>query len=166
MSSSTSFRSNILWRAVLLAWLTSGAVFLAANIALTWGLFGMTPGLTVRYIASLVMGDAVLTGAQPATVFVVGVGVHALLSLAFTLLIVVVVHRWGLLVGLAGGAILGLSIYALNLYALTVWFPWFFAINSPAMLVSHVLFGLVAGGVYELFDRYDQPLIAQEASRV
>lgn len=166
MSSSTSFRSNILWRAVLLAWLTSGAVFLAANMALTWALFGMTPGLTVRYIASLVMGDGVLTGAQPATVFVVGVGIHALLSLAFTLLIVVVVHRWGLLVGLAGGAVLGLAIYLINLYALTVWFPWFFAINSPAMLVSHVLFGLVAGGVYELFDRYDQPFIAREANHV
>jgi hypothetical protein len=70
-------------------------------------------------------------------------------------LIAVVIHRWGLLVGIIGGGIMGIAIYLLNLYFFTVLFEWFFAINSSVLLLSHILFGATAGGVYELFDQYD-----------
>jgi hypothetical protein len=44
---------------------------------------------------------------------------------------------------------------------MTLFFEWFFAINSVVLLLSHVLFGAVAGGVYELFDHYDLPLVEE-----
>jgi hypothetical protein len=43
-----------------------------------------------------------------------------------------------------------------------LFFEWFFAIHSSVMLLSHVLFGAVAGGTYELFDHYDLPLTTEE----
>lgn len=152
---------TIEWRAVLLAALAAGTVFLIVNLAMTYVLYDMNPALSIRYIASLVMGDTVLTSADT-TSLIVGVLVHFGLSLLFTLIITIVVHRWGLLVGIVGGGLLGVAIYAINLYTLTLAFPWFFAMNGTAWLLSHLFFGMVAGGVYEMFDHYDLPLIAEE----
>ena len=35
------------------------------------------------------------------------------------------------------------------------------AINNVLLVASHVLFGAVAGGIYELYDHYDVPLIKE-----
>ncbi len=150
-----SIQKNVTWWAVLLAGIVAGIAFFVANI-----LFSniITPSLLLRYIASLVMGSDVLTNGN-SMVLIVGGIVHLVLSLLFALVISIVIHRWGLLVGIIGGGILGLSLYAINLYALTLLFPWFFAINTPSLLISHVIFGAVAGGVYELFDHFDMPLL-------
>ncbi|MCL4253366.1 MAG: hypothetical protein KJ043_06270 [Anaerolineae bacterium] len=150
-----SIQKNVTWRAVFLAGIAAGIAFFVANL-----LFSpiLTPSLLLRYIASLVMGSDVLTNGNSVALIVGGI-VHLVLSLLFALIISIVIHRWGLLVGIIGGGILGLSLYAINLYTLTLLFPWFFAINSSSLLISHVIFGVVAGGVYELFDHFDMPLM-------
>lgn len=161
----TSIRNNVTWRAVIIAGLVAGAVFLAVNAVAASLMFEIDPALLLRYFASLVLGSEVLTQVGP-TSLIVGLIVHFALSLLFALVIAIVVHRWGLVVGLIGGAILGLALYAINMYALTRFFEWFFAINNAALALSHALFGMVAGGVYELFDHYDEPLIKEEVRRV
>jgi len=150
-----SIQKNVTWRAVLLAGIVAGIAFFVANLLLSTIL---TPSLLLRYIASLVMGGDVLTNGN-STALIVGVIVHFALSFLFALVISIVIHRWGLLVGIIGGGILGLALYAINLYTLTLLFPWFFAINTSSLLISHVIFGAVAGGVYELFDHFDMPLL-------
>jgi len=156
-----SIQKNVTWRAVLIAAIAAGTVFMAVNIVLTTLFFQISPALLVRYTASLVMGSGVLTDTS-ALPLVIGMGVHYGLSLLLTLVITIVIHRWGLLMGVVGGGILGIAIYFIDLYALTTFFPWFFAINNTALFLSHVLFGMVAGGVYELFDHFDLPFLAQE----
>lgn len=148
---------HVTWRAVLISGLVAGTLFLLVTVLLAPTVLGVDAGLTLRYFAALVMGSSVLTQTS-STTLIVGVIVHYVLSLVFALVIAIVVHRWGLLVGIVGGAVLGLAIYAINLYTLTVFFQWFFAINSTIIILSHVVFGAVAGGVYELFDHYDRPL--------
>ena len=150
-----SIQKNMTWRAVLLAGIVAGIAFFVANLLLSNIL---TPSLLLRYIASLVMGSDVLTNGN-STALIVGGIVHFALSLLFALVISIVIHRWGLLVGIIGGGILGLALYAINLYTLTLLFPWFFAINTSSLLISHVIFGAVAGGIYELFDHFDMPLV-------
>ena len=151
-----SIQRNVTWRAIPIAGFSAGTIFLATHIFLTQMMLEVNAPLIPRYYASLVLGsDALMDGS--AGVKVVGLVVHYILSFVFTLIITFVIHRWGLLVGIIGGGLLGLAIYAINLYTFTVWFEWFFAINSPALLISHVLFGMTAGGVYELFDHYDMP---------
>lgn len=156
-----SIVKNVTWRAVLIAAIVAGTVFLLVNLALTNVLYEINPALSLRYIASLVMGESVLMSGDSITL-IIGVLVHYGLSLVFTLVITTVVHRWGLVVGIIGGGILGIAIYAINLYTLTLVFPWFFAMNGTVWLLSHLLFGMVAGGVYEMFDHYDQSLTTQE----
>lgn len=158
-----ALRRNVMWRAIPFAGLAAGTVHLLTNVILMPLIYDLDPTLLLRYFASLVLGSNILTDHQ-SLYLIIGIVVHYVLSILFTLVIAIVVHRWGLLVGIVGGAILGVAIYLINLYALTAVFQWFYAINNTALLISHVLFGAVAGGVYELLDRYDEPLVKERAA--
>jgi MFS family permease len=154
-----SIQRNMSWRAVFIAGAVAGSVFLVTNIVLMPLSLGIDPSLSLRYIAALVLGNQILTQTDNTTLItVVGVIVHYVLSFVFTLIVAVVIHRWGILIGIIGGAVLGLALYGINLYTMTVFFSWFFALNNTVLLLSHVLFGAAAGGVYELFDHYDLPI--------
>lgn len=154
---------NMSGRAVLIAGIASATLFLLANAILATFLEAVTVTVVLRYMASLVLGTDVLTNATTTTLLI-GAGVHYALSLLFALIIAVVVHRWGLLVGIIGGGLLGLAIYGINFYTMTRWFPYFFAISSPTLIISHVLFGAMTGGIYESFDHYDEPFLSEEAA--
>jgi len=143
-------RQLVDWRAAIWAGLISGAIFMVINMALTNSYVG-SPWVVVRLIASIAMGEGVLP--PPATfdtkIFVVAFIVHIILSIGFACLIAYVIHRWGLIVGILGGAVLGLALYAINFYTVTALFPWFYPMRSWIMAVSHAVFGACAGGIYE-----------------
>jgi len=153
-----AIQRNVMWRAIPFAGLVAGTVFLVMMLVLSPLLLQIDPSIILRYFASLVMGTSALVSDNVAFLLV-GTLVHYVLSLVFTLVIAIVVHRWGLAVGIIGGAILGLSFYGINLYMGTLVFEWFFAIDSALLVVSHIVFGAVAGGVYETLDHYDEPLM-------
>jgi hypothetical protein len=139
-----SLKKNMAWRAIPIAGLAGGAVFLLAIFILMPLLLKVNGVLFLRYAASLLMGEtAVMDGGAGA--IILGIVVHFALSMVFALVIGVVVHRWGIRVGIIGGALLGLAIYGIDLFTFTRIFTWFFAISGPVLLISHVLFGAVAG---------------------
>ena len=156
-----AIQKNVTWRAIPFAGLIAGTVFLLMNTILAPIFLQIDPTIIIRYFASLTMGTSALVS-NSSMVLIVGIVTHYVLSIFFALVIAIVVHRWGLGVGIIGGAILGLSIYGINFYAGTLIFDWFFAINNPLLLVSHIIFGAVAGGVSEMLDTYDEPLIGGE----
>ncbi len=128
-----------------------GAVFLLVQIIMATGPLSSSMWVPLRWNAAIIMGQGVL---PPPAGFalgpvVVGLIVHFALSILFSLLIAFIIHRGGLVMGIVGGALMGLCLYALNYFTLTAVFPWFFAIRSWMMAVGHILFGAVAGGVYE-----------------
>ncbi|MDZ7291080.1 MAG: sodium:proline symporter [candidate division KSB1 bacterium] len=146
-------RQVVDWRAAVLAGIFSGIIFLAVNMLLT-NLYVGSPWVVVRLTASLVMGTDVLP--PPATfdvtIFIVALVVHFVLSIIFASLIAIVFHRWGLLIGILGGAAFGLVLYAINFYTITFFFPWFFPMRSWIVAVSHLVFGACAGGFYEAME--------------
>jgi hypothetical protein len=152
-----SIQRNMAWRAIPIAALAAGTVFLIPILIFAPLFMQISPALFLRYMGSLVLGSNTLvdTGVLP---IIIGLILHYALALFYTFIIAVVVHRWGLAVGIIGGGLLGLCFYAINLFTMTMIFPWFFAVNGPILLISHVLFGMVAGGVYEALDDYDLPL--------
>jgi len=151
-----SVQKNMTWRGVFIASIAAGTVFIVSNLILTPLVLDIQPPVILRYFASLLLGSDAVTD-DGAFVQVIGLVIHFVLSFVFTLLITIVIHRWGILVGIIGGGLLGVAIYGINLYTFTVIFEWFFAIESNVLLLSHILFGATAGGVYELFDHYDIP---------
>jgi hypothetical protein len=86
-------------------------------------------------------------------VVAVGALVHMALSLVYALVLAFIIHRWGLIVGIVGGALFGLAIYIINYYTFTYLFPWFFPLRSWLVLATHVFFGATAGGIYEALER-------------
>jgi hypothetical protein len=146
----TEMRQIVDWRAAVWAGGVAGLVFLVFNLFITPFLAGGNAWVVLRLLASIVLGQGVL--APPATfdltVLIVALLTHFILSLGFALLLAYILHRWGLIVGIVGGAILGLLLYAINFYTLTFFFPWFFAMRSWPVIVSHIIFGANAGGVY------------------
>lgn len=156
-----SLRNIFYWRLAVVAGICAGIAFLLVNI------FFFTPGAhlgawtIVRYLASIVLGERTLDPRAPvdAGTIVVGLVVTFALAILYAVILTFIIHRWGLLVGIIGGALFGAALYLINLYTFTLFFPWFFALNSAAFLVSFVVFGAVAGGVYELLDGPETPQV-------
>ncbi len=141
------------WGAALWAGIISGALIFVLNIILSWITLG-SPWVYVRLTASIILGEGALP--PPAgfdlSIFLAALLVQLVLSVFYGCLVAVVIFRWGLLVGFLGGAALGLAIYVINFFAISYFFPWFFPLRSWIVLLSHVLFGALAGGIYELLE--------------
>ena len=142
------------WKAAFWAGIAAGILFYLLNIFIVPLILGGNMWVIIRLFASIVYGDAILappstydTGALFASILITLV-----LSIGFTFLIAFVFHKWGLLVGIVGGAIFGLCIYLVNFYSLSFFFPWFFALSSWPFVITHILFGAFAGGIYEFLE--------------
>ncbi len=146
-------RQVVDWRAAIWAGIIAGIVFLLVNMILTDAYLG-SPWVIVRLAASILMGTKVLP--PPATfdaaIFSVALLVHLPLSIIFASLIAMVLHRWGMIVGILGGALFGLAFYFINFYTFSAIFPWFFPLRGWMMAFSHLAFGALAGGVYEALE--------------
>lgn len=153
-SSAVRMRQIMDLRAAVLAGLIAGLVYLVVQIVMATWLLGSTPWVALRWQAAIILGQGVLP--PPATFaawpVLVGLLLHLLLSLLYGLLIAFIIHRGGLLMGIVGGGLIGLALYALNFYTLTLIFPWFFAIRNWLLVVGHVLFGALVGGIYEALE--------------
>lgn len=157
-----SIQDHMAWRAVPIAGLVGGAIFLIMNMLVSSVAYGSEPLYILYYFGSLVMGEQAL--ADPTmTLAIVGLVVHIILSILFAFVIAVVIHRWGLIVGIIGGAILGLTIYGINFYNLVYFVqgPFSVSINNMWLMLSHVIFGAVVGGVYESLDNYDTEFVLE-----
>jgi hypothetical protein len=151
-------RPHLDWRAFVIAAAVGGVTALIAAIALSAAALG-EPSLVLRMTASLALGPDVIpvTAGKPAGILLIGLLIHLVLTFVYAFLVVLVVHRWGLVVGLVGGALVGLALYAINVYALSYIFPWIYPLRSWMLLLTHVILGAFVGVVYELLDKYDLP---------
>lgn len=142
------------WSAAVWAGLIASISFLIINILLT-ALSGGSPWLLTRVLASLVLGNSpslFATADFDLFIFFAALIVHIPLSILFACLIAIVIHRWGLLVGVIGGGFLGLFLYIINYYTFDLIFPAFLMLQNWVMVVSHILFGAMAGGIYEALE--------------
>ncbi len=142
------------WSAAFWAGIAGGTVFFLMNLFVTPALLGGNAWVQVRLIASILLGPGVL--APPATFDPAALGaallVNYVLAILFALGVAWVLHRWGLIVGIVGGAILGGCLYLIDFYTMTYFFPQFFAMLGRPYLLSHLVLGAVAGGVYEALE--------------
>lgn len=151
---SENMRQVMDWRAAIWAGLAAGTLFYLLNIFIVPLILGGNMWVIIRLFASIIYGETIL--APPSTfdfsALLLSIIVNTILSLGFTFLIAFILHKWGLLIGIIGGAVFGLAIYLINFYTLSFFFPWFFALSGWPFVITHILFGSVAGGVYELLE--------------
>lgn len=157
-------RPHLDGRAYATAALVGGLTALLAAVVLSGVVLG-EPAFLLRISASLALGPEVVpaTAGNTASTLLVGVIIHFALSFAYAFLIVLVIHRWGLVVGFIGGALTGLALYVINIYAISYFFPWIYPLRSWLLLLTHMVLGGFVGIVYELLDQYDLPFPAASA---
>lgn len=156
--SNKTFITGLDWSAAIWAGLLSGLVMLLISMLLPWLVLGDAL-LIVRIIASVMLGPTVIpaqAGLVPG-IYVVALLTHFGLSLFFALLIAMIFHRWGMVVGFFGGAAMGFIIYFMNYYSFSFAFPWMAPYRNWMLLLGHVFFGALAGSLYELFE--DESLV-------
>jgi hypothetical protein len=129
-------RQVVDWKAVLIAALVAGTVALLWNFFVVPALLKTTPWVAVRLTGSILLGNSVL--APPATAhagaLLAAIVTHYGLALIMTSVIAYIIHRGGLLGGILVGGLLGLSFFCID---------W-------SVALGHILFGAIAGGMYEL----------------
>jgi len=159
-SRSMTLRQIMDWRLAIVAGIVGGTVFLLLTLFFAAFSWHISAWAVLRYLASILLGARVLPPPDgfDFVVLVAALVVNYALAIFYAIVLAFIIHRWGLLVGVIGGALFGAAIYFINLYTLTIFYPWFFSLNSAALLFSFVVFGAVAGGVYELFDINDASL--------
>ena len=142
------------WRAATVAGLIAGSIFFVLQMIGRAFLVGGSLWIAPRYIAAIVLGEEVLP--PPATfdlgIFVVAFVVNLVLSVAFALILAAIIHEWELWFGVIVGALFGLALYLINYYTFSRFFPWFFPIRSWVDIMAHIIFGALAGGIYEALE--------------
>jgi Polyketide cyclase / dehydrase and lipid transport len=140
----------------LVTGLSAGVVATVAQLALWW-LADMPVTETlfrdVRLTAALVMGTKVLP--PPLTpqwdILLVATMIHFALSVAYALIPAHFSSRLRTGPALFAGALYGLAIYVVNLYGLTLLFPWFAITRDWVTLATHLVFGVTLAAGCRLF---------------
>jgi hypothetical protein len=141
---------------VLLVGLVAGVVAAVAQIILWW-LAGMPlPEIffrDARLTAALVMGKGVLTPMSTPQWYVLLVAtlIHFMLSIVYAMIPAHLAGRLRTGPTIFVGASYGLVIYVVNLYGLTLLFPWFAVARNWVTLVTHILFGITLAEGCRLF---------------
>ena len=141
-------------RAAVIAGLMAAIISLLLGMGTLYFLHDNAMGLP-RLLATIRIGrDALNAEVTPvATALAAGVAVHLVLGLVFAFVISFTLHRWGFWVGVIGGGLFGLALYAINTYSMSRFFPEFYYYRSWFMVALHVIFGALCGGIYESLER-------------
>lgn len=97
-----------------------------------------------RLTAALLMGPGVLPPPSTARwdILVVATLIHFALSIAYALVPAMLAPRRSVGPAIVAGACYGLGIYLVNLYGVTLLFPWFSVARDGATLLAHLVFGI------------------------
>ncbi|TFZ01044.1 hypothetical protein [Ramlibacter rhizophilus] len=145
-------RHTTWWGSAAWAGVIAGVVFAVLQMTLTATLLGGSFWGPLQMIAAILMGPDVLPAVADMTlsIMVVGLLIHFGLSIIYGLIIGAIVHAMTLGPALLVGGLFGLiAQYLLNFYVLApALFPWFVEATHWVSWLNHVIFGLVAAGVY------------------
>ena len=143
------------WIRAPAAGIAAGIVATVAQVILWWAFTDDLPWILyrdARLTAAIVMGPSVLP--PPSTfdikVMIVATGIHTGLSVAYSLILVFAIHRLPMREALLAGLMFGLILYVVNMYGVTVMFPWFSEVRDWITVAAHVVFGISVASVYKI----------------
>lgn len=172
-------RQVVDWGAAIKAGFLAGLVFLLVNLFLTqYVLPDLKPKRICQYFASVLLGPQAFEEApapppgfqeapppksisgqilehspQEWRIYASMLLTHFASAFLATFVLAIIVHEGGKLRGFFMGAVFGACVYVINMYAMTKFAPMLFSLHHWFFLASHVLFGALAGLLYEIFER-------------
>ena len=150
-------RQVVDWSAAIWAGLIAGLIFLLLNLFYAAPALALDTTIGASAASFLRLQAAPILGNGAASmgflvVLVTGLAVHFTLAILSALLLAFLIHRWGLLIGIIGGALFGLAFYSINFTIGSYFATWLFALRGTPMVISHMIFGALAGGIYEALE--------------
>jgi hypothetical protein len=146
----SSGSADVNWDAAARAGLVAGLVYLAWQMALYPLVTGGSVWDVPRATAAILIGKGILAG--PASfnlgVFIVGLLLHLTLAVGYALLLAAMIAGLSRGTAFMSGGVFGLVLYLINFYWFTTAFNWFTRARNWATGLGHIVFGLVAVGVY------------------
>jgi hypothetical protein len=143
------------------AGLVAGTVFLVVEMIVVPLALGGSMWRLLRMMAGIAMGSEVV--APPETfdplIVLVALVVHFALSAFYGMVLALFIRGMSAGTALVAGAGFGVALYAINFYGFTLLFPWFATARTWVTLVTHIVFGLVAAGVYKARPGRVRPLL-------
>lgn len=150
-SSSVRVRQVMDISAAVWGGVVAGLVLLIIQMIFAVGTLGGSIWMPFYWNSAIFLGQSILMPPVgfAAVPVLLGLLIHFFFAIIFGVLIAFVVHRGGMPVGIIGGGLLGLTLYAVDYYLLSDLLPWFYNIRGWEMTLGHIIYGAVAGGIYE-----------------
>jgi hypothetical protein len=149
---------SLSWMRAATAGLVAGVVATIAQIVLWSAYTDDLPTILsrdARLTAAILMGPGVLP--PPSTfdlkIMIVATVIHVGLSIAYSLILVLAIHRLGTILALFSGLVFGLFLYVINMYGVTAVFPWFAAVRDWITIAAHAVFGVSVAAAYKVLPR-------------
>lgn len=146
------------WPAAVAAGIVAGAVLMVLELLWSTTTLGNSPWQISHKIAAITMGSGVANGAD-FNVLVVGIALltHYVLGAVFAAVLALIIESMHLEhspgAALFAGALFGLLLYLFNFYVMSGLFSWFAELRSWAAVMGHLLFGMIAAGMYLRLER-------------
>ena len=146
-------RKLVDWIAAFWAGMISGVVTFMLCLLFS-RILVKSPWFYIRLVSSLIFGSRVLL--TPAAFdfgyLLTGLALHMILAVLIAMLIAIIVHKYGILISVVGGAVIGLAVYAIGFYSFSHFYPWLIPFRSSVFMLEFILYGALAGGLYELIE--------------
>lgn len=138
------------WKAAVWVGVIAGAVFMMAGMEMVALIEGLSPWAPPRMIAAMVLGEGVLMPPTfDAGILAAAMLVHFVLSIVYAVILALLLRRANTPTAVLLGAAFGLAIYWVNFNRIaSALFPWFAMARGWISIVTHVMFGVVAGLAY------------------
>lgn len=139
------------WSAVVWAGVLTGILSLPVLFFILPSIAGLETNTIVQYWASMLLGSDIITVPAEFSIlhFLVAIVAHVIISLILAVVVASIFHRFGTLVGVMGGALIGLAYYFINIYSMTYFFNWMFLFEGPVFMLFNMLIGGMVGFFYE-----------------
>ena len=147
------------WGAAAVAGIVAGILATGVQLFLWWVFLDAVPWMLyrdARLTAAILMGRGVLP--PPVTfdwnVMMVATLIHFAISIAYGLILACLISRLGMALSLLVGSIFGLILYGINMYGVTIIFPWFWEARDWITILTHIVFGILLAGTYKAFAKH------------
>jgi hypothetical protein len=119
---------------------------------------GSSPWSASHMIAGITMGPDVARGTGfDVAIVAVALVTHYVLGMVFGMILAAIIAPFhldsSLGMVLLVGAVFGFLLYLLDFYGMARFFPWFTEMRGSPTLIAHLIFGMVAGGMYWQLER-------------
>jgi len=141
------------WRAAAWSGVIAGIACLLLQMAFQVGGNVWEPMRTLAQVLITDTGFLPMPGTVNSSLVLAALTIICVLGIEYSALLADIVYYRSVASAIAIGAAFGLALYFFNFYALSGVFPWVVESRNGVTVINHVLFGIIAAGIYKALEQ-------------